>query len=64
MKYFVAASVDHGTFLLIINKTIARRLNSSPTHIISRFVLDIVILGPIRILPCDHHFPNLFLSLP
>lgn len=49
MKYFVAASVDRGFFLLIKSGTIARRLSSSPTHISRRLVLDIVIMGPIKI---------------
>lgn len=45
-KYFVAASVDRGFFLLIISGIIARRLNSRPTHITRRFELSIVIRGP------------------
>lgn len=49
MKYFVAASVDRGFFLLIRSGVIARRLSSSPTHISRRLVLDIVITGPMRI---------------
>lgn len=48
MKYFVAASVDRGFFLLIRSGIMARRLSSSPTHISRRLVLDIVITGPIR----------------
>lgn len=32
-KYFVAASVDRGFFLLISMGIIASRLNSRPTHI-------------------------------
>ena len=45
-KYFVAASVDRGFFLLISMGIIASRLNSRPTHISIRLVLDIVITGP------------------
>lgn len=48
-KYFVAASVDRGFFLLISRGTIANRLNSRPTHISRRLVLDIVIIGPRKI---------------
>lgn len=48
MKYFVAASVDRGFFLLIKIGVIARRLSSRPTHIRSRFELAIVIMGPVR----------------
>lgn len=48
-KYFVAASVDRGFFLLISNGIIARRLISSPTHISKRLELVIVIIGPIKI---------------
>ena len=40
-KYFVAASVDRGFFLLISMGIIASRLNSRPTHISIRLVLDI-----------------------
>lgn len=49
MKYFVAASVDRGFFLLINNGIIASRLNSRPTHINIRLLLDIVIIGPRKI---------------
>lgn len=49
MKYFVAASVDRGFFLLIKSGTMARRLSSSPTHIRRRLELAIVITGPIKI---------------
>lgn len=38
-KYFVAASVDRGFFLLISMGIIASRLNSRPTHISIRLVL-------------------------
>lgn len=48
-KYFVAASVDRGFFLLISMGIIASRLNSRPTHISIRLVLDIVITGPKKI---------------
>ena len=41
-KYFVAASVDRGFFLLISMGIIASRLNSRPTHISIRLVVDIV----------------------
>ena len=37
-KYFVAASVDRGFFLLISMGIIASRLNSRPTHISSSTV--------------------------
>lgn len=47
-KYFVAASVDRGFFLSISNGIIARRLISSPTHISNKLELDIVIMGPIK----------------
>lgn len=49
MKYFVAASVDRGFFLLINSGIIAKRLISSPTHINRRLELDIVIMGPMKI---------------
>lgn len=49
IKYFVAASVDRGFFLLIRSGIIARRLISSPTHISRRLELVIVIMGPIKI---------------
>ena len=49
-KYFVAASVDRGFFFLLISMgIIASRLNSRPTHISIRLVLDIVITGPKKI---------------
>lgn len=48
MKYFVAASVDRGFFLLMSNGMIARRLISRPTHINSKLELDIVIMGPMK----------------
>lgn len=44
----MAASVDRGFFLLIKSGIMARRLNSSPTHIRSKLELAIVIVGPIR----------------
>lgn len=47
-KYFVAASVDRGFFLLARSGMIAKRLISNPTHIKSRLELDIVITGPMR----------------
>lgn len=47
-KYFVAASVDRGLFLLVRRGIIAKRLISNPAHIRSRLELDIVIAGPIR----------------
>lgn len=47
-KYFVAASVDRGFFLLANRGIIARRLISNPTHIKSKLELDIVITGPTR----------------
>lgn len=60
-KYFVAASVDRGFFLLISMGIIASRLNSRPTHISIRLVLDIVITGPKKIVSkalaisgCEH----------
>ena len=46
-KYFVAASVDRGFFLLISMGIIASRLNSRPTHISIRLVLD---NSPIRLI--------------
>lgn len=49
IKYFVAASVDRGFFLLISKGIIARRLISRPTHISIKLVLAIVIIGPIII---------------
>lgn len=49
IKYFVAASIDRGFFLLINNGMIARRLISRPTHISIKLVLAIVIIGPMRI---------------
>lgn len=49
IKYFVAASVDRGFFLLISSGIIAKRLISSPTHINRRLELDIVTIGPIKI---------------
>lgn len=48
-KYFVAASVDRGFFLLIRRGVIDNKLSSSPTHMSRRLVLDIVMTGPIRI---------------
>lgn len=48
-KYFVAASVDRGFFLLIKSGIMAKRLNSSPTHISRRLELAIVITGPMKI---------------
>ena len=48
-NYYVAASVDRGYFLLISMGIIASRLNSRPTHISIRLVLDIVITGPKKI---------------
>lgn len=48
-KYFVAASVDREFFLLISSGMMARRLISNPTHIKSRLELDIVIMGPMKI---------------
>lgn len=48
-KYFVAASVDRGFFLLISKGIIDSRLNSRPTHISKRLVLNIVITGPRKI---------------
>lgn len=47
-KYFVAASVDRGFFLLINRGIMARRLNSRPTHINRRLELAIVITGPTK----------------
>lgn len=49
MKYFVAASVDRGFFLLISSGIIASKLNSRPTHISIRLLLDIVMIGPRKI---------------
>lgn len=46
MKYFVAASVDRGCFLLISRGVIDRRLISRPIHMSMRLVLVIVIMGP------------------
>lgn len=48
-KYFVAASVDRGFFLLIKSGIMAKRLSSSPTHISRRLELAIVITGPMKI---------------
>jgi hypothetical protein len=46
-KYFVAVSVDHGFFVVVVNSgAIARKHNSSPNHINNRLVLDIVIITP------------------
>lgn len=47
-KYFVAASVDRGFFLFVSNGIIASRLISKPAHIDSKLELDIVIMGPIK----------------
>lgn len=47
-KYFVAASVDRGFFLLVRSGIMARRLNSRPTHINRRLELAIVITGPTK----------------
>lgn len=49
MKYFVAASVDRGFFLLISRGMKARRFISRPTHMSIRLELAIVIMGPMRI---------------
>lgn len=49
MKYLVAASVDRGFFLLISNGIIDNRLNSKPTHINTRLLLVIVMIGPKKI---------------
>ena len=46
VKYFVAASVDRGSFLYVRRGIIARRLISSPTHISNRLELNIVTMGP------------------
>lgn len=48
-KYFVAASVDRGLELLIINGIRASRFISSPIHIMNRLELSIVIMGPMKI---------------
>lgn len=48
-KYFVAASVDRGLELLIISGIRASRFISSPIHIMNRLELDMVIMGPIKI---------------
>lgn len=48
-KYFVAASVERGLVLLIIRGIRANRFISSPTHIMNRLELSIVIMGPIKI---------------
>lgn len=47
-KYFVAASVDRGFFLLIKSGIMAKRLSSRPTHIKRRLELAIVIMGPTK----------------
>lgn len=47
-KYFVAASVDRGVFLLVSRGIMAKRLTSNPTHIRSKLELDIVITGPMK----------------
>ena len=46
MKYFVAASIDRGFFLLINKGIIESRLISRPIHISIRLELVIVIMGP------------------
>lgn len=48
-KYFVAASVDRGIVFFIINGIIASKFISSPIHMRNMFVLDIVIMGPRKI---------------
>lgn len=48
-KYFVAASVDRGLELLIIRGMRASRFISSPIHIMNRLELDMVIMGPMKI---------------
>lgn len=48
-KYFVAASVDRGLELLIISGMRANRFISSPIHMMNRLELNIVIMGPIKI---------------
>lgn len=48
-KYFVAASVDRGLELLIIRGIRASRFISSPIHIMNRLELDMVIMGPMKI---------------
>lgn len=45
-KYFVAASVDRGFFLLTNRGVIESRLISRPIHISTRLELVIVIMGP------------------
>lgn len=62
-KYFVAASVDRGFFLLISMGIIASRLNSRPTHISIRLVLDIVITGPKKIVLMIARVENIRLGL-
>lgn len=49
MKYFDAASVDRGWCLEIIRGMTAKRFISSPTHMRNRLLLDIVIMGPKKI---------------
>lgn len=48
-KYFVAASVDRGSFLYMRRGIIASRLISNPTHMRRKFELNIVTIGPSRI---------------
>lgn len=45
-KYFVAASIDRGFFLLVSRGIIESRLISRPIHISIRLELTIVIMGP------------------
>lgn len=48
-KYFVAASVDRGLFVLVISGIMAKRFISRPIHIRKKLVLSIVTIGPERI---------------
>lgn len=45
----MAASVDRGLELFIISGIRANRFISRPIHIVNRLELNIVIMGPIRI---------------
>lgn len=48
-KYFVAASVDRGFLKFVISGMMARRFISRPIHIRNMLVLNIVIMGPEKI---------------
>lgn len=48
-KYFVAASVDRGFVFFVIIGMIARRFISSPIHIRNKLALNIVTIGPDKI---------------